>query len=154
MFRVVLHQPQIPPNAGNIIRLCANAGCALDLIAPLGFTLAHSRLRRAGLDYHEFAEVRVHASYAQWHASTHPHRVFAFSTRGTQRYDRVAYAAGDCLLFGSETSGLPDALLHEIPPTQRLYLPMRPNNRSLNLANAVAIAVFEAWRQHDFLGSI
>lgn len=152
MFRVVLHQPQIPPNTGNIIRLCANAGCALDLIAPLGFALEHSRLRRAGLDYHEFARVQVHANIEQWWASIRPHRVFAFSTRGTQRHDRVAYAPDDCLLFGSETSGLPDALLDDIPPVQRLRLPMRPDNRSLNLSNAVAIVVYEAWRQHDFAG--
>lgn len=152
MFRVVLHQPQIPPNTGNIIRLCANSGCALDLIAPLGFVLEHSRLRRAGLDYHEFADVRVHESLEQWRESVQPSRVLAYSSRATYRYDAIDYRPSDCLLFGSETSGLPETVLTELPERHRLRLPMRPGNRSLNLSNAVAIVVFEAWRQHDFAG--
>lgn len=153
MFNVVLHQPQIPPNTGNIIRLCANTGCALHLIAPLGFTLEHSRLRRAGLDYHEFAAVRVHAGIDAWLDATAPKRVFAMSTRATRGYHETAFAAGDSLLFGSETSGLPEAVLARWPEAQRLRLPMRPDNRSLNLSNAVAVVVFEAWRQHGFAGA-
>lgn len=153
MFNVVLHQPQIPPNTGNIIRLCANTGCTLHLIEPLGFTLEHSRLRRAGLDYHEFAAVRVHASVDAWLDATAPSRVFALSTRATRSYHQAAFAPGDSLLFGSETSGLPAAMLTRWPDSQRLRLPMRPDNRSLNLSNAVAVVVFEAWRQHGFAGA-
>ncbi len=153
MFDVVLHQPQIPPNTGNIIRLCANTGCALHLIAPLGFTLEHSRLRRAGLDYHEFAAVRVHPSVDAWLDAVAPARVFAMSTRATRSYHETAFVAGDRLLFGSETSGLPESVLARWPEAQRLRLPMRPDNRSLNLSNAVAVVVFEAWRQHGFAGA-
>lgn len=154
MFNVVLHQPQIPPNTGNIIRLCANAGCALHLIEPLGFSLDHSRLRRAGLDYHEFATVRVHASVEHWLDACAPARVFAFTTRGSSSYHDVRFASGDSLLFGSETSGLPDDVRERWPASQRLRLPMRPDNRSLNLSNAVAVVVYEAWRQHDFAGAV
>jgi len=153
MFHVVLHQPQIPPNTGNIIRLCANTGCELHLIAPLGFALEHSRLRRAGLDYHEFASVRVHASLDAWLDASAPSRVFALSTRAHRSYHETAFAAGDSLLFGAETSGLPDAVLARWPAAQHLRLPMRPDNRSLNLSNAVAVVVFEAWRQHGFAGA-
>jgi tRNA (cytidine/uridine-2'-O-)-methyltransferase len=156
MFDVILHQPEIPPNTGNIIRLCANTGARLHLVAPLGFALDDARLRRAGLDYHEFATVRVHASLdAAIQAlvdAGNGRRVFASSTRGTVRHDKPRYAIGDAFLFGSETRGLPDAVLDAIPAMQRLRLPMRPDNRSLNLSNAVAVVVYEAWRQLDFAG--
>ena len=152
MFDVVLYQPEIPPNTGNVIRLCAKAGCRLHLIAPLGFELDDARLRRAGLDYHEFASVRVHDSLEAWRREAGSARLFAFSTRGELRHDQPRYAAGDALLFGPETSGLPGELLDALPPAQRLRLPLRPGNRSLNLSNAVAIAVYEAWRQLDFAG--
>lgn len=147
MFDVILHQPQIPPNTGNVIRLCANVGARLHLVAPLGFDLEDRQLRRAGLDYHEYAPVRVHDSLDAALAAVAPQRLFALSTRGTTPYDRPGYAAGDAFLFGRETSGLPDAVLEQIPEPRRLRLPMRPGNRSLNLSNAVAVVVFEAWRQ-------
>ena len=150
MFEVILHQPEIPPNTGNVIRLCANTGARLHLVAPLGFALDDARLRRAGLDYHEYAEVRVHASLEQALAAITPSRLFALSTRGAQRHDRVAFAAGDAFLFGSESRGLPDAVLATLPEARRLRLPMRPGSRSLNLSNAVAVVVFEAWRQLGF----
>jgi len=154
MFRVVLIEPQIPPNTGNVIRLCANAGAELHLVGPLGFPIDHAKMRRAGLDYHEFAPVQVHAGIDAWRASTlpDPDRIFAFSTRATRRHTEPAFLAGDWLLFGSETAGLPAALLEMVPPEQRLRLPLRPGNRSMNLSNAVAVAVFEAWRQHGFAG--
>ena len=152
MFDVVLYQPEIPPNTGNVIRLCANAGCRLHLIGPLGFELDDARLRRAGLDYHEFASVRVHDSLEAWRRQAASTRLFAFSTRGELRHDQPRYVAGDALLFGAETRGLPGELLAALPPAQRLRLPLRPGNRSLNLSNAVAIAVYEAWRQLDFAG--
>jgi len=152
MFNIVLVHPEIPPNTGNVIRLCANTGARLHLIEPLGFPIDHARMRRAGLDYHEFATMRVHAS---WEAlvdaeAPDPARSFALTTRGTRRPDQVAFAAGDWLVFGSEGSGLPEALRDRFPPECRLRLPMRPGNRSLNLSNAVAVTVFEAWRQLGF----
>ena len=147
MFDVILHQPQIPPNTGNVIRLCANAGARLHLVSPLGFPLEDRQLRRAGLDYHEYATVRVHASLEAALEAIAPARLFALSTRGGTGYDQPRYAAGDAFLFGSETSGLPGAVLETVPVQQRLRLPMRPGNRSLNLSNAVAVVVFEAWRQ-------
>ena len=147
MFDVILYQPQIPPNTGNVIRLCANVGARLHLVAPLGFDLEDRQLRRAGLDYHEYAPVRVHDSLAAALAEISPARLFALSTRGSTPYDAPHYGAGDAFLFGCETSGLPDAVLQQVPPGQRLRLPMRPGNRSLNLSNAVAVVVFEAWRQ-------
>lgn len=150
MFRVLLWQPEIPPNTGNIIRLCANTGAELHLIGALGFELDDARLRRAGLDYHEFAIVRVHDSLPACLSVLHGPRVFAFSTRGSVRHDQIEYRAGDCLLFGPESRGLPESLLEGIPASQRLRIPMREGQRSLNLSNAVAVAVFEAWRQHDF----
>jgi tRNA (cytidine/uridine-2'-O-)-methyltransferase len=153
MLHVVLYQPEIPPNTGNVIRLCANTGASLHLVEPLGFDLDDARLRRAGLDYHEFAAVRVHASLAACLAALGGPRLFAFSTRGAPRFDRVAYAEGDALLFGPESRGLPPEVLAEVPPAQRLALPMRSGQRSLNLSNAVAVAVFEAWRQWGFTGS-
>ena len=152
MFHVVLHQPEIPPNTGNVIRLCANSGAMLHLIEPLGFDLDHAKLRRAGLDYHEFADVRTHASLDAFRAAVAPTRLFALSTRAERRYDEVAYADGDALLFGSETRGLPAAVWESIDAAQRLRLPMRPGNRSLNLSNAVAVVVYEAWRQLGFVG--
>lgn len=153
MFDVILHQPEIPPNTGNVIRLCANTGARLHLVAPLGFTLDDARLRRAGLDYHEFASVRVHADLDAALAAIAPPRLFALSARGDTRHDAPAFAEGDAFLFGSETRGLPAELLAAQPAGHRLRLPMRPGNRSLNLSNAVAIVVFEAWRQCGFSGA-
>jgi len=152
MFSLILYQPEIPPNTGNIIRLCANTGTALHLVRPLGFALDEPRLRRAGLDYREFASVSVHDDLSACRRALGEPRLFAFSTRGTRRYDRVDYRAGDALLFGPETRGLPDAVLSSLDPERRLRLPMMPGNRSLNLSNAAAVAVFEAWRQQDFAG--
>jgi tRNA (cytidine/uridine-2'-O-)-methyltransferase len=149
---VVLFQPEIPPNTGNVIRLCANTGADLHLIRPLGFDLDDKKLRRAGLDYHEFARVAVHDDLDAFMKTATPGRVFAVSTRGRARYDRVAYARDDALLFGPETRGLPQSIIDALPEEQRLRLPMRPGNRSLNLSNAVAVIVFEAWRQHGFDG--
>ena len=154
MFHVVLYQPEIPPNTGNVIRLCANAGADLHLIEPLGFPIDHAKMRRAGLDYHEFVRMRVHASLQACLEAVAPNRLFAFSSKGSRRHDTVKFAPGDALLFGPETRGLPDAVLAGIPDAQRLRLPMRPGNRSLNLSNAVAIAVYEAWRQHGFAGAV
>ena len=153
MLHVVLYQPEIPPNTGNVIRLCANTGAALHLVRPLGFDLDDKKLRRAGLDYHEFARVAVHEDLAACLAAISPKRLFAVSTRGTARYDGIVYADGDALLFGPETRGLPQDVLDDVPPEHRLRLPMRPGNRSLNLSNAVAVIVFEAWRQQGFAGS-
>ncbi|QSX74411.1 tRNA (cytidine(34)-2'-O)-methyltransferase [Lysobacter arenosi] len=157
MFDVILFQPEIPPNTGNVIRLCANTGARLHLVRPLGFDLEDRQLKRAGLDYHEYATLQVHddldaalAAIAQ--ANGVPPRLFALSTRGTTRFDGPAYGAGDVFLFGPETRGLPADVLERVPAAQRLRLPMRPDNRSLNLSNAVAVVVFEAWRQHGFSG--
>ena len=152
MFNVVLFQPEIPPNAGNIIRLCANTGAALHLIHPLGFDLSESRVKRAGLDYHEMANVHEHEHFDAFIEAVKPPRIFALSTRGTRRYTDAAFRAGDAFLFGPETRGLPQAMLDALPKDQVLRLPMRPGNRSLNLSNAVAVLVFEAWRQQDFAG--
>ena len=155
MFHVVLIEPQIPPNTGNIMRLCANTGAQLHLVQPLGFPIDHAKMRRAGLDYHEFASVRVHANVSQWREALQPEtgRVFAFTTRASRCYAQVAFRPGDWLVFGSETHGLPDALLESVAPDQRLQLPMRAGNRSINLSIAVAVAVYEAWRQNGFCGS-
>ncbi len=153
MFHVVLYQPEIPPNTGNVIRLCANTGCQLHLIRPLGFAIDHAKMRRAGLDYHEFAKLNVHEHMAGFIEAATPARLFALSTRGRQRYDSIRYAPGDAFVFGPETRGLPQSLLDELPATQCLRLPMQPHNRSLNLSNTVAIVVFEAWRQNDFAGA-
>ena len=152
-MHVVLFQPEIPPNTGNVIRLCANTGAALHLIRPLGFDLDDKKLRRAGLDYHEFARVAVHDDLDAFLAAVSPRRLFAVSTRGRMRYDCVAYTDDDALLFGPETRGLPQEILDALPEEQRLRLPMRPGNRSLNLSNAVAVIVFEAWRQLGFAGA-
>ena len=153
MLHVVLYQPEIPPNTGNVIRLCANTGAQLHLIEPLGFALDDARLRRAGLDYHEYARVHRHADLEAFLASVAPSRVFALSTRGRMRYDTVRYGSNDALLFGPETRGLPQTVIDGLPPEQRLCLPMRADNRSLNLSNAVAVTVFEAWRQSGFAGA-
>ena len=152
MFHVVLYQPEIPPNTGNIIRLCANTGSRLHLIHPLGFELEDSKLKRAGLDYHEWAEVREYPNLEAFMRDVQPARLFALSTRGTQRYDQVRYQAGDAFVFGPETRGLPAELLGSLPPECVLRLPMRPNVRSLNLSNSVAVVVYEAWRQLGFRG--
>jgi tRNA (cytidine/uridine-2'-O-)-methyltransferase len=153
MIRVLLWQPEIPPNTGNIIRLCANTGAELHLIGPLGFELDDAKLRRAGLDYHEFANVQTHDSLEQClHALAAP-RVFAFTTRATHRHDQVRFETDDALLFGPESRGLPDEILDATPAERRLRLPMREGQRSLNLSNAVAVAVFEAWRQFGYPGS-
>ncbi|MBL8264259.1 MAG: tRNA (cytidine(34)-2'-O)-methyltransferase [Xanthomonadaceae bacterium] len=153
MFHVLLYQPEIPPNTGNVIRLCANTGACLHLIRPLGFEIDDKHLRRAGLDYHEYARMQVHDSLDAALAAISPKRLFALSTRNSTRYDRVAFSPGDAFLFGRETSGLPDAVLATIPDEHRLRLPMQPGNRSLNLSNAVAVVVFEAWRQSGFDGA-
>ena len=153
MFNIVLVHPEIPPNTGNVIRLAANTGCALHLVEPLGFSMEDKLLRRAGLDYHELADVRVHADWDACRAVLGERRMFAFSTRGTRLFTEVQYASGDVLVFGAETSGLPAALLEAFPEEMRLRLPMRQGNRSLNLSNAVAVAVFEAWRQSGFSGA-
>ncbi len=152
MFSVILFEPEIPPNTGNIIRLCANTGVALHLIGPLGFDLDDKKLRRAGLDYREFAEVATHASLQQCLDTLDQPRVFALSTRGTTRHDEPAYREGDAFLFGPETRGLPQAVLDALPVEQRLRLPMRASSRSLNLSNSAAIVVYEAWRQLGFGG--
>ncbi|HYM85518.1 MAG TPA: tRNA (cytidine(34)-2'-O)-methyltransferase [Pseudoxanthomonas sp.] len=149
---VLLYQPEIPPNTGNAIRLCANTGARLHLIKPLGFDMEDKQLRRAGLDYHEYATLQVHASLQAALATIAPKRLFALSTRGNQRYDQPRYAAGDAVLFGPETRGLTAEILEQLPPDQCLRLPMRPNNRSLNLSNSIAVVVFEAWRQIGFAG--
>ncbi|HEX3098594.1 MAG TPA: tRNA (cytidine(34)-2'-O)-methyltransferase [Usitatibacter sp.] len=152
MLEVVLFHPEIPPNTGNVIRLCANAGARLNLVEPLGFSMDDRRLRRAGLDYHELATVVVHRDWEACRAALGERRVFAVSTRGAMRYDQVAYAEDDALVFGPETAGLPGELLETFAPERRLRLPMRPGNRSLNLSNAVAVVVYEAWRQRGFPG--
>jgi tRNA (cytidine/uridine-2'-O-)-methyltransferase len=151
MFDVVLFEPEIPPNTGNVIRLCANTGCRLHLIQPLGFQLDDRQLKRAGLDYHEYASVRVHADWTALMQAL-PGRRFAFSTKAIRRFDRVEYEPGDALIFGPETRGLPPELLASFDPPHRLRLPMVPGSRSLNLSNAVAVVVYEAWRQNDFAG--
>lgn len=152
MFSVILYEPEIPPNTGNIIRLCANVGVDLHLIEPLGFELDEKRLRRAGLDYREFVSVRTHASLEECLAALEAPRVLALSTRNTTRYDEIGYKPGDALLFGPETRGLPQEVLDALPDGQRLRLPMQKGNRSLNLSNAAAVVVYEAWRQLGFEG--
>lgn len=153
MLDIVLYRPEIPPNAGNVIRLAANTGARLHLVEPLGFTLEDRQLKRAGLDYHEMASVRVHRDWDACRAALEGRRLFAVSTRGDVSYAEVRYAADDAFVFGPETSGLPPALLEAFAPERRLRLPMRAGNRSLNLSNAVAVVVFEAWRQLGFCGA-
>jgi tRNA (cytidine/uridine-2'-O-)-methyltransferase len=150
MFSLILYEPEIPPNTGNIIRLCANTGASLHLIEPLGFELDEPRLKRAGLDYREFATVVTYKSLSNCLERLGQPRVFAFSTRGTARHDSPQYRAGDALMFGPETRGLPQEVLDALPAEQRLRLPMKENSRSLNLSNSAAVVVYEAWRQLDF----
>jgi tRNA (cytidine/uridine-2'-O-)-methyltransferase len=154
MFNVVLVEPEIPPNTGNVIRLCANSGARLHLIEPLGFDLSDKQLRRAGLDYHEYAELQLHASFAALVAREQPpaERMFCFTARATRRFTEVGFQPGDWLVFGAETRGLAPALRDAFAPDRQLRLPMRTGNRSLNLSNAVAVVVYEAWRQNDFRG--
>jgi len=152
MFSLILYEPEIPPNTGNIIRLCANTGVQLHLIEPLGFELDEPRLKRAGLDYREFASVDTHKTLADCLRTLAQPRVFALSTRSKTRIDAPDYAEGDAFLFGPETRGLPQEVLESVPPEQRLRLPMKENSRSLNLSNSAAVVVYEAWRQLDFAG--
>ncbi len=152
MFNIVLFEPEIPPNTGNIIRLCANTGCQLHLIEPLGFSMEEKSLRRAGLDYAEFANIRMHANFAEFLASEQPQRVFALTTKGQVTHSSVAFSAGDYLLFGPETRGLPEDVRLQIPQQQWLRLPMLPQSRSMNLSNAVAVMVYEGWRQLGYAG--
>ncbi len=154
MLDVVLFQPQIPPNTGNIIRLCANTGCRLHLIEPLGFDLDDKKLRRAGLDYHEFAAIERHKSYEAFIESEQPKRVLAITTKTTNYYGDVTFESGDYLLFGSETSGLPEAVRQQIPDEDKIRIPMVPDSRSMNLSNATAVIIFEAWRQMGFEGAV
>lgn len=153
MFHVVLYQPEIPPNTGNIMRLCANTGARLHLIEPLGFELEDRHLRRAGLDYREWVSVRVHVTLDGYLASRPEGRLYACSTRGGVPYSQPAYRAGDAFLYGPETRGLPQAVLERLPERDRLFIPMRPESRSLNLSNAVAVILYEAWRQNGFSGA-
>jgi tRNA (cytidine/uridine-2'-O-)-methyltransferase len=153
MFNVVLYRPEIPPNTGNVIRLCANSGARLHLVYPLGFAWDDARVKRAGLDYHELANVQHHLTWQACCEALSGSRMFAVETWQAERYDRVAYQAGDAFVFGQETRGLPAEVLDSIPAERRVWLPMRPENRSLNLSNSVAVMVFEAWRQLDFAGS-
>jgi tRNA (cytidine/uridine-2'-O-)-methyltransferase len=154
MFQVVLFEPEIPPNTGNVIRLCANTGCRLHLVGPLGFRLDDRELRRAGLDYHEYASIAVHASWEACRSVLGTDRVFAFSTRGRSDCHAARFEPGDALLFGPESHGLPAAVLDGFAPARRLRLPMVAGSRSLNLSNAVAVAVYEAWRQNGFDGAL
>ena len=152
MFSLILYQPEIPPNTGNIIRLCANTGVALHLVEPLGFELDEPRLKRAGLDYSEFADVLTHANLGACLENLGQPRVFALSTRGESAYTETEFAAGDAFLFGPETRGLPQEVLDSLPAAQRLRIPMQQGSRSLNLSNAAAVVVYEAWRQLGFAG--
>ncbi|TXI20540.1 MAG: tRNA (cytidine(34)-2'-O)-methyltransferase [Nitrosomonas sp.] len=150
MFNIILHQPEIPPNTGNIIRLCANTGMQLHLIKPLGFPLQDKQLLRAGLDYHEFARMIVHENWMECRKSLQSHRIFAITTKGKQRYDKVQYMEGDAFLFGAESCGLPAHIMETFPEAERIRVPMIKTSRSLNLSNAVAIIAYEAWRQTGF----
>ncbi|QJD91452.1 tRNA (uridine(34)/cytosine(34)/5-carboxymethylaminomethyluridine(34)-2'-O)-methyltransferase TrmL [Duganella dendranthematis] len=154
MFHVVLVHPEIPPNTGNVIRLCANTGAQLHLIEPLGFPLEDSKLKRAGLDYHEYARMKVHEDWDAFLAEVQPDpaRMYAMTTHGSSPFAQARFQPGDVFVFGSETAGLPPALRETFPPAQRIRLPMRPDNRSMNLSNTVAVVVFEAWRQNGYAG--
>ncbi|SQI34353.1 tRNA (cytidine(34)-2'-O)-methyltransferase [Leminorella richardii] len=154
MLNIVLYEPEIPPNTGNIIRLCANTGFKLHLIEPLGFTWDDKRLRRAGLDYHEFTAVRRYKNYQAFIESEQPERLFALTTKGTPAHSAVAYHPGDYLLFGPETRGLPAAILDALPKEQKIRIPMQGDSRSMNLSNAVSVVVYEAWRQLDYQGAL
>lgn len=154
MLNIVLFEPEIPPNTGNIIRLCANTGFQLHLIEPLGFSWDDKKLRRAGLDYHEFANIRHHVNYDAFLASENPLRIFAVTTKGTPAHSAVSYQAGDFLLFGPETRGLPATILDNLPAEQKIRIPMQPESRSMNLSNAVSVVVYEAWRQLGYPGAL
>ncbi len=154
MLDVVLFQPQIPPNTGNIIRLCANSGFKLHLIEPLGFDLDDKKLRRAGLDYHEFAAIKRHKSYADFIANQQPKRVLAVTTKTKNYYGDIQFSAGDYLLFGSETAGLTEDVRQQIPEQHKIRIPMLPGSRSMNLSNATAVIVFDAWRQLGFANAV
>lgn len=154
MFDVVLYQPEIPQNTGNIIRLCANTGCRLHLVKPLGFPLDSAKMRRAGLDYREFAELAVHESFADCLAALCGRRIFALTTKGKTRPDEISFVEGDVFLFGPETRGLPAEILDTLPEGQKLRLPMKPGSRSMNLSNTVAVILFEAWRQNGYAGGV
>jgi tRNA (cytidine/uridine-2'-O-)-methyltransferase len=153
MLDIVLVTPEIPPNTGNVIRLAANTGCRLHLVEPLGYSLDDRRLKRAGLDYHDLAHVRVHRDWATCRAALAAQRMYAMTTKGARSVYEARFQGGDVLVFGAETSGLPQEVLESFAPAQRLRLPMRPGNRSINLSNAVAVTVFEAWRQLGFAGA-
>ena len=152
MFTVVLWQPEIPPNTGNLMRLTVNTGCSLHLIEPLGFALDDARMRRAGLDYMEFADVALHDSFADFVVAESPQRVYAYTQHASTLYTDVAYRPGDVLLFGRESDGLPQAVMEDEAITERVRIPIAPSGRSLNLANAAAIGIYEAWRQNGFAG--
>ncbi len=152
MFHVILYQPEIPPNTGNVVRLCANTGATLHLVEPLGFSLGEKALRRAGMDYTELVHVRRHRNWEDCRTALGAARLFALTTRGTVSYDQPHYRPGDAFVFGPETRGLPPAMLDAFPAGQLLRLPMRPDCRSMNLANAAAVVVYEAWRQNGFAG--
>lgn len=154
MFDIVLYQPEIPPNTGNIIRLCANTGTRLHLVEPLGFTLKDAQLKRAGLDYHEFADMRVHANWQACCSALPDRRMFALTTKGSTRYSEIGFRANDVFVFGPETRGLPPEMLDQFPPENRVRLPMVPHSRSLNLSNSAAVLVYEAWRQLGFENGI
>ena len=153
MFNIVLYEPEIPPNTGNIIRLCANTGCQLHLIEPLGFTLEDKQMRRAGLDYSEYASLKVHSSYQEFLATETPQRLFGLTTKGKHHYHEVAFQAGDYLMFGPETRGLPEPVREGLHPSNCVRVPMVPGSRSLNLSNTAALVVYEAWRQLGFTGA-
>ncbi|MBJ6136920.1 tRNA (uridine(34)/cytosine(34)/5-carboxymethylaminomethyluridine(34)-2'-O)-methyltransferase TrmL [Marinobacter litoralis] len=153
MLHVVLYEPEIPPNTGNIIRLCANTGCQLHLIEPLGFSLEDKQMRRAGLDYSEYATVKIHKDYASFLETERPERLFGLTTKGTRHYHEVAYQDGDYLMFGPETRGLPVEVREGLEACHRLRVPMQPDSRSLNLSNTAALVVYEAWRQLGFPGA-
>jgi tRNA (cytidine/uridine-2'-O-)-methyltransferase len=150
MFDIILLEPEIPPNTGNVIRLAANTGCRLHLVHPLGFSIDDAQLRRAGLDYHEMAQVRDYPDLAACLRQVDPRRLFAVETSGRVRYSEPRYRPGDAFLFGRETTGLPPAVLATLPPDAVVSIPMRPGNRSVNLSNSVALVIYEAWRQNDF----
>ena len=154
MLNIVLFEPEIPPNTGNIIRLCANTGFQLHLIEPLGFTWDDKRLRRAGLDYHEFAAIKRYKNYQAFILNEAPARLFALTTKGTPAHSAVTYQAGDYLLFGPETRGLPMEILASLPTNQKIRIPMQPDSRSMNLSNAVSVVVYEAWRQLGYSGAM
>jgi len=153
MIEIVLFEPEIPPNTGNVIRLCANTGCRLHLVRPLGFSLSDRQLQRAGLDYHSLATIQQHEDWPACRAALAGRRLFAITTRGTRRYDEPRYREGDVLVFGPETRGLPAPVLAEFDEPQRIRIPMLEESRSLNLANAVSVVVYEAWRQLGFSGN-